>query len=115
LPPGTTNIVWQVTDIGGNSASCSLSVTVNTTTAIASPQQEGISIYPNPVFDQLRLDLPESSRYQIIVSDLSGKELLSMKSRSRQESIDFSAMQPGVYQLKIQTDNRIIFQNIRKD
>jgi len=115
LPPGANNIVWQVNDIGGNTASCSLVVTVNTTTVVASPQEAGISIYPNPVSDQLRLDLPEATRHQITVSDLSGKELMNLKSRSREEIIDFSAVPPGVYQLKIQTDGRIIFQNIRKE
>ncbi len=114
LLPGANTIVWQVTDIGGNTANCSLVVTINTTTSIASPQEAGINIYPNPVFDQLRLDLTESRLYNITVSDITGKEVLSLKSRSRQEIIDFSAMPVGVYQLKIQTDNRIIIQKIRK-
>jgi hypothetical protein len=82
---------------------------INKLTVFASGTADKIKIY---------YKIPQQYVYEWEIEDEASMKTIqdSITSQEyRQERIDFSAMPPGVYQLKIQTDNRIIFQNIRKD
>ena len=60
-----------------------------------------ISIYPNPVSQNLILELPETQEpYFIKLYDVSGKTMLSKKKFSGKQSIDISGIAKGVYVLE---------------
>lgn len=101
LPPGANNIVWQVTDIGGNTASCSLTVTVNTTTSIQELKANGIFVYPNPVTELLFIEFRDDESAFLSIKDAAGKIVFEKRVSGKRESIDFKRFPAGVYFLKI--------------
>ncbi len=61
-----------------------------------------IKIYPNPVSDQLNIELPDNLNLNSIdLFDIKGKRLKSFKN---QTDLDLSDMQKGIYILKLETD-----------
>lgn len=114
LPLGSNSIVWQATDIGGNTKSCSFTVTVNSATATSDFLSEGISVFPNPVLNFLHLNLPKQTIHQISLMEISGRVLDNRLCRDGQETIDLSTLPAGIYQLKIQSDRQITIRKIRK-
>lgn len=101
LPPGSNQIVWQVTDIGGNTASCSLTVTVNTFTAIGKSEEQRFALFPNPVKEVLHLVFPNAAERKIRLVDASGKVVLETESNKPGERLDVSAIPPGKYHIHI--------------
>ncbi|MDR0799436.1 MAG: carbohydrate-binding protein [Dysgonamonadaceae bacterium] len=64
--------------------------------SIQNLETETLSVYPNPVIDQLYLKDGEAS---VTVYDLSGKKLLEKQNAS---SVDLSALKAGVYLVEVQ-------------
>lgn len=65
-------------------------------TSIEEPQtgQNGFSVYPNPASTEIKCKLFSEGNYQITISDLLGKVIISV---SNQRTIDISSLQKGVY------------------
>ncbi|MDN5212077.1 T9SS type A sorting domain-containing protein [Fulvivirgaceae bacterium BMA12] len=62
----------------------------------------GLSIYPDPGEEIAALDLKPDEVFQVVISDLSGNELLR---KINPCSIDFSQFHRGVYLLEIMTSS----------
>lgn len=60
-------------------------------------------VYPNPVSNELNIDLKEAKNGTAIISDLSGKTLQTLSLNSI-NSIDVSPLQTGVYFLNLATE-----------
>jgi N-acetylneuraminic acid mutarotase len=115
LPPGANNIVWQVTDIGGNTASCSLTVTVNPTTSKRHLKENGISVYPNPVREKLMIELGEAESGSVTISDAGGRIIFEKQAAGMLEMIDFRELPNGIYQVKVRAGNQVFNRQIRKE
>ncbi|WP_020526171.1 T9SS type A sorting domain-containing protein [Flexithrix dorotheae] len=67
----------------------------------------GVSVYPNPVHDRLNIEINNDLRgdFQIIILDITGKVIYQNELEKNQintsTSFDFSAMNPGLYIVKI--------------
>jgi surface protein len=84
---------WNITD-AGQDADCVLNVDTF--------DFNQIKIYPNPVSDQLYIDLPNRLNLNSIeLYDIQGKLI---KSFDHQTRLDFNDIQKGVYILKLETD-----------
>lgn len=78
-----------------------------TITSVETPtiqEHSGINIYPNPVSGKLNLVMNESA-VRIELLDLAGKIMKSQKATSNNEIVDLSAIERGVYILKVVTRN----------
>jgi hypothetical protein len=69
----------------------------------------GISVYPNPASDQLRITLPGSQNIMHFeLSDMNGRAVLKGNLNNANTSINVSKLPTGLYALKIMTpDDRI--------
>ncbi|MGB1307975.1 MAG: T9SS type A sorting domain-containing protein [Oceanihabitans sp.] len=78
---------------------CALSLNDVATTAI--------SYYPNPVKETLYITSQKESIHSIQVYNLLGKKVITTKETSRQQTINMTGLQAGVYFVKVYTDRRI--------
>ena len=61
-----------------------------------------LKVYPNPAYDELSLDLPESvTNGNFIILDINGKEVLELANYNANEKIDVSNLTAGVYFIRI--------------
>jgi len=65
---------------------------------------KGISIYPNPASEELFICLPSASsdEFQIILTDLSGREIKSMSLFYAETHLNIQNLENGLYLLQIQ-------------
>lgn len=83
---------------------------VDIVTGIDKPQNESLSIYPNPTTGLLNITTSEKVQ-AITVYDLSGKQQKNLQNLS---VIDLSELQPGIYFVKVKTDRSVITKKILK-
>jgi hypothetical protein len=71
-----------------------------------------VKLFPNPGFDQVFVVLPEQpeGNAELFLSDLSGKQVLSLKVNQLQRmepvAIDIRSLQPGIYLLRTEVAGR---------
>lgn len=106
LPEGTTTINWTVTDVAGNTNSCSFDVTVNASTfvGIETLQQKGISIYPNPNKGQFTMQFDAEVSRLVTIVDVTGKTVYSEITNSQLSNVDLD-LHSGVYFIEVTTDD----------
>jgi hypothetical protein len=96
------------TDFGGlDTQSYTFEVTVYETVGIDEDGLKGIRIYPNPAGEQLNISTPPEFRsYQLSISDLSGKVLISKEivDGLDEQQIKISELDAGMYVIVIETD-----------
>lgn len=68
-------------------------------------EAEKISIYPNPTDGILSISVSNGSIDNIVVSDISGKDLMNLAVNADQAEIDLSAYNKGLYLVKVVTEN----------
>ncbi len=67
---------------------------------------EGVKAFPNPVKNRLKISLPNPGDFEIVLFDLTGKQLLSKNiADSNQSFLDMTVFPKGVYMLNI-TDRK---------
>ena len=72
---------------------------------------EELSVYPNPVSDNLKVEcLSQINR--IAVYDLNGKKVYGVVADSKSIRINLSGMPPGIYLLKAQTEKGMVTRKI---
>ena len=76
-------------------------VTVNLVTAVPGLEREGISVYPNPVIDILKINgLSASSTIRI--NNIHGQELLCTQREGESVELDLSALPSGLYLITLE-------------
>ncbi len=61
---------------------------------------QGVQVFPNPVKDNVQINLPEDNTYEIRLFDLNGKELWTKQIEdANQARYNLSRLQTGVYLL----------------
>lgn len=73
-----------------------------------------LDVYPNPVSNKLNLVFSEAVKAQVMLSDISGKVILSVKISTDSEFIDVSNLNGGIYFLSIIGENISFNQRIVK-
>lgn len=58
-------------------------------------------IYPNPSSGQLNISFPKPGSYQVIVADLSGRQVLGFQLSGNAETIDVGQLTAGVYLISV--------------
>ena len=63
---------------------------------------KGLKIYPNPVKDQLHIDLPDDMTYEVHIFDITGKEIFTNRiENNHQAQYNVSNFKTGIYLLVI--------------
>jgi chitinase len=122
LPAGLHEIYVKVYDNAGNVAvSDTLKYFIKSdVTAIFNPKSDSkINVYPNPITGrELSVEYPNSQKgpVQITIIDLNGKEMLMFKEEggSDKEILNVSALQPGMYIMKMIVDGQEYEEKIQK-
>ena len=111
LCPGTYSVT--VTDSLGNSQS--ITVTVNELTGIAEEQGlNKILIYPNPGSGIVVIEIKSDKYFDnfLQVFDVLGKQLTAQTINADKTSIDLSGEGPGIYILKLMSNEKVVIRKI---
>jgi len=76
--------------------------------------EEEFSIYPNPVIDNLFVNIGSSNNAKAIIYDLTGKEVYQVSLEENSNTLDLSQLQRGIYFLNIVGAQNSITQKIIK-
>ena len=101
-------------DINGCDSTVTLHLTIITDISSRFVNNETINIYPNPVSENLYIDIArdENIKYSIILTDITGKVLLKKDYAYENNILDLSQTSGGVYFISITSENRIIYTNM---
>ena len=79
--------------------------------------KSSVTIYPNPVDSNLKIDLNEldsNNRIKIEILTIKGKKIFQKKLSILDNSIDLSDLSSGIYFLKITVNNSSILKKVVK-
>ncbi|MDZ4748989.1 MAG: agmatine deiminase family protein [Saprospiraceae bacterium] len=104
-------VVDVVDDDGAVASSDTVHITIEGTTAVYEGlESAGIAIYPNPVEDELVIDCMElnTAISSVDIYNMLGQiQSASPIQQSHQMVVDFSALPPGIYMLKIRIEQEV--------
>lgn len=73
-----------------------------------------VSVYPNPVADNLTVKYNSTDKAQIEVYNIAGQKMNTVSAQNGQAMVDVSKLKSGVYFVQIKTDNAIYTQEFVK-
>lgn len=118
LSNGANNVVVTATDNCGNVQTCSMTVTYQNDLNVSEINMFSyVQLYPNPVSEDLILDLSSVSSELINVEiyDMSGKLLFQTNNLNNNIlSIDMSNLANGMYQVKLKSSTAQIVKRVSK-
>lgn len=83
-------------------------------TGVIDLRKEGITIYPNPIQDRLNIELAKIHQAVIYVSDGGGNVVLEQRLETNSNQVDFSSLSNGLYFIKIQLADKVLYQKVVK-
>jgi len=94
-------------DLTGGNTTVSV-ILIASSTGISDMLEEGLNIYPNPAQEKLIIEKesPEAISYELI--DMAGKVVLNGRLESVKNTIDISAQAPGIYFIRLKTNDRYV-------
>ena len=99
---GTVTVTATANDASGETAGMIVTIS-NQSVGIDAATANAINIYPNPVQNELFIEMAEGQITEINILDLSGKIVRSIIDNTK--TIDVSDLTQGIYFLKIRTEN----------
>ncbi|REC46489.1 T9SS type A sorting domain-containing protein [Chryseobacterium pennipullorum] len=105
---GTDGAQWSIDDISVTDGTLSVSE--------ARVKDDNLLVYPNPVSESFRIDLPKSyskNNTRVSIIDMSGKQIKTFESGSK-ESYEVSDLPKGVYFIVISDNKNKIMKKIEK-
>lgn len=108
VPPGMYNVLITATDNGAPVATTtkSIPIHVQANTLGLTEFENTFSIYPNPGFDKLNIQLNNGKQAVVEVVDLLGNSVYSGEIGST-KSIDIAHLNAGIYVVKVTMDNQV--------
>jgi len=120
-PVGITTVTWTVTDVNGNTATCTQTVTVYDPIYVVQFTEDGknyISNYPNPFTNATTIEfgILHNSKVSITIVDLYGRKIASLFDGVVFEkgvhhfnfNSNFYNLCPGEYIIQLQTGNKMV-------
>ena len=105
------SVTITATDASGNASDLVLTITINDVDeGVVLGLKDGlnVSVYPNPVTDQISIQGQELSNYnQLTVNTIEGKEVLSFQNLST-SNFNVSGLSPGIYILLLKSDDQVV-------
>ncbi|MCT4639672.1 MAG: T9SS type A sorting domain-containing protein, partial [Bacteroidales bacterium] len=97
------DISVTVTDKGGLTVSGDITIDINKTkpTDILDTDNNMFRVYPNPVKDQLYIEVDSDTKYDITITDISGNIVYRGNGFTKSEAINTTGLKRGVYMVSI--------------
>jgi hypothetical protein len=92
---------YSVMVMDDNSCIANGSATVNLVTGLEQNSLVQVQIYPNPVVNNLMIELPENGLYRIELLDMNGKLISSIENKKGRQMMDFTDLPVAVYLLQV--------------
>ena len=105
LTNGTVDVTATANDASGETGTMTVTVS-NQNVELNEVDRENISIYPNPVQSELFIESTEGKIIEMTILDYSGRTIKSITDVNV-KSIDVSALNQGIYILKVSTGNGV--------
>ena len=67
-----------------------------------------MSVYPNPATDMISIEVKNLGTYQLILSDINGKELINKQISANHALLDLSTFRRSAYFLLIKQQNKLL-------
>jgi hypothetical protein len=74
-----------------------------------------INIYPNPTSGIIEIDLADNKINKISIADISGRKIIEKLPTNRNETLDLSRFESGLYIIMFETDKEIYISKILKE
>jgi PKD repeat protein len=101
---GTYNVcVTVVNECGADTLCKSLTVTAPNTGLAEAPGFEQVTVFPNPAQSQLQVNKAQAGT-TLRLLDVSGRQVLTQRITRDTETIDISALAPGIYFLQLKNN-----------
>jgi hypothetical protein len=116
-PTATTTYRVTGTDCNGCSKTANISIDINTGIKTIDVSN-AISVYPNPVTDNLQIEINSEVRGEnadLRVYDVVGNLVMEKSITANKTNINVSALPSGVYVIKIETGNEVVMKKIVKE
>jgi hypothetical protein len=89
------------------------STTISTVTSTADKLDKQIAIYPNPAYQTLAVTLPNVLlKSELTLITLHGKVMMQREARETTTTIPVSHLPPGIYMLRIASENAVITRKV---
>lgn len=107
---GTSVYRYYVVDDGSGTRLDSVDVKFVSTVGIEEASYFNVSVYPNPVSSELKVELntTNDANYEVSLRNIIGQEVLRTKIKNGVNKLDVSTLQRGVYFYSILTDGDAI-------
>jgi len=103
---GTVTVTATANDASGETATMIVTIS-NQSTGVNELASQKINIYPNPVKNQLFIELDNQEVTEITIIDYSGR-IVKTITNNNAKSIDVSDLTQGIYILKVATENGVL-------
>jgi hypothetical protein len=119
--PGTgyrTNASGKVIDsFGIGVAPKAVAIDYHTLAGIKEPPITQISfgLYPNPANNLLNIQLPHTEEFNVVIYDMTGRELLQISQAQGNMSLPLESLEKGVYIIKVQSESSTGFRKFIKE
>jgi hypothetical protein len=115
-PASANTYTTTVQDANGCSATSSVFVDVNACTSINNlgPIDSKVNFYPNPFSQSIYIDVDLKEEIYVTLYDMVGKKLGAWNFHSGLNSINASALPPGVYMIQIKTSEGVLNKKLIK-
>ncbi len=107
FPIGITNVIWNIVDVAGNSATSSMTVTVNAFVGISNISKFGVNVYPNPTSSIVNVVFSSKiGNAEIQILDVTGRVLNTLNVESTKTVIDINEYTDGIYFIRVINENQ---------
>lgn len=108
--PGFGTVRLEIANLTSGSSEDTITFTGNTLSSGIDEIEAGLLLYPNPVSEQLFLEIPGEKPYRVIIFDLSGKQVYL--SEGNIKTISFRNILNGNYLMQLFFEGSIISRKI---
>ena len=85
-----------------------------TDVALTNSSLHGVSVYPNPVKDNLVVDY-DGGVFSVVLIDLLGSEVLREECVQGKNVVNVSSLAPGCYLVKVESNGKFHFEKMSKE
>ncbi len=112
IPKGITSIKWTATDKSGNTGSCSYNITYLDANSIPVLSKSTFNIYPNPVKNNIFIEINDNYSYSLIIYDITGEKIYSQILQGKTNKIPVKKFAKGIYFVELTNEKGIFTEKI---
>lgn len=106
---GSYNVTLTVESTGGCTArqTRKSGVVVSNSTTLSNRNIENLSIWPQPVSNELHINLADITQAELTITELSGKTILTREISQEDNTFDISGFNKGIFVIRITTADKV--------